>query len=57
MILRYIDGPEVRFRVKDKIFVDMEFYHTGEKFEDMELRRMFPITGLTKYIALVDSEG
>ena len=57
MILRYIDGPEVRFRVKDKIFVDMEFYHTGEKFEDMELRRMFPVSGKYKYIAVLDSEG
>lgn len=57
MILRYIDGPEVRFKVKDKIFVDMEFYHTDEIFENMELRRMFPVSGKNKYIAVVDSEG
>ena len=57
MILRYIDGPEVRIRVKDKIFVDMEFYHTGELFENMELRRMFPVSGKYKYIAVLDSEG
>lgn len=57
MILRYIDGPEVRFSVKDKIFVDMEFYHTGEVFKNMELRRMFPVSGKNKYIAVVDSEG
>ena len=57
MILRYIDGPEVRIRVKDKIFVDMEFYHTGEVFTDMELRRMFPVSGKYKYIAVLDSEG
>lgn len=57
MILRYIDGPEVRFKVKDKIFVDMEFYHSGEIFENMELRRMFPVSGKNKYIAVVDSEG
>ncbi len=57
MILRYIDGPEVRFTVKDKIFVDMEFYHTGEIFTDMELRRMFPVSGKNKYIAVIDGEG
>ena len=53
---RYIEGPEIRITENDKIFVDAEFY-TGEKFTELELHRMFPITGLTKYIALVDSEG
>ena len=53
---RYIEGPEVRLRENDKIFVDAEFY-SGEKFYELELHRMFPITGLTKYIALMDSEG
>ena len=53
---RYIEGPEVKLTENDKIFVDAEFY-TGEKFTELELHRMFPITGLTKYIALVDSEG
>ena len=53
---RYIEGPEVRFTENDKIFVDVEFY-SGEKFTEVELHRMFPITGLTKYIALLDKEG
>ena len=53
---RYIEGPEVRLTENDKIYVDAEFY-TGEKFYELELHRMFPITGLTKYIALMDSEG
>lgn len=53
---RYIEGPEVKLTPNDKIFVDAEFY-SGEKFTELELRRMFPITGLEKYIALVDSEG
>lgn len=53
---RYIEGPEVKFTENDKIFVDAEFY-TGEKFTELELHRMFPITGLTKYIALLDKEG
>lgn len=53
---RYIEGPEVKLTPNDKIFVDAEFY-SGEKFTELELRRMFPITGLEKYIALVDTEG
>ena len=53
---RYIEGPEVRLTENDKIFVDAEFF-SGEKFYELELHRMFPITGLTKYIALMDSEG
>lgn len=57
MILRYIDGPEVRFKENDKIFIDMEFYHTGEVFKSLEARRMFPITGKNKYIALLDGDG
>ena len=53
---RYIDGPEVKFTRRDGIFVDAEFY-SGEKFEGLELHRMFPITGLNRYISLIDSEG
>ncbi len=53
---KYIEGPEIRITPNDKIFVDIEFF-TGEKFTEVELRRMFPITGLNKYIALMDSEG
>lgn len=53
---RYIEGPEIRITENDKIFVDVEFY-SGEKFTEVELHRMFPITGLDKYIALMDSEG
>lgn len=53
---RYVEGPDIRLTENDVVFVDVEFY-TGEKYTAVELRRMFPITGLTKYIALVDSEG
>lgn len=53
---KYIEGPEVRFTVNDVVFVDAEFY-TGEKFTELEPRRMFPVTGLRKYIALMDTEG
>lgn len=53
---RYIEGPEVRFTPNDKIFVDAEFF-TGEKFTELELHRLFPVTGLRRYIALVDKNG
>lgn len=53
---RYIEGPEVRFTPNDKIFVDAEFF-TGEKFTELELHRFFPVTGLRRYIALVDKDG
>ena len=53
---RYIEGPEVRFTPNDVVFVDAEFY-SGEKFTELEARRMFPITGLRKYISLIDTEG
>ncbi len=53
---KYIEGPEVRFTPNDGIFVDAEFY-TGEKFTELELHRMFPITGLRQYISLVDKDG
>ena len=53
---RYIEGPEVRFTPNDKIFVDAEFF-TGEKFTELELHRLFLVTGLRRYIALVDKDG
>ncbi len=53
---RYIEGPEVRLTQNDGIFVDAEFY-TGETFNELELHRLFPVTGLRRYIALVDKNG
>lgn len=53
---RYIDGHEARITVNDGIFVDVEFYD-GVKIEMLEPKRLFPISGLTKYITLLDSEG
>lgn len=53
---KYINGEQVKLTVNDKIFIDAEFY-SGEKFTELELRRLFPITGLNKYIALMDREG
>lgn len=56
-MITYIDGPEVKLTLNDSIFVDAEFYHTGEKKTELEPHLLFPISGTNKYIALLDSEG
>lgn len=55
MIL-FIEGPEVKLTVNDGIFLDVDFV-TGEHFEMLEPHCLFPISGRTKYIVLLDSEG
>ncbi len=57
MALRYIDAHEVRITENDGILVDVEFYHTKEILRGLEPRRLFPISGLDKFITLLDSEG
>ena len=57
MELRYIDSAEARITENDGILVDVEFYGSGEKLVGLEPRRLFPISGLDKYITLLDSEG
>lgn len=52
----YIDSNTARFSPKDITLVDVELYD-GRVFENLEPRRLFPITGLRKYITLLDSEG
>ena len=56
MSIRYIDGPEARITDHDGLLVDVEF-HGGEVLLGVEPRRLFPISGLSKYITLLDSEG
>ena len=56
-MINYIDGPEVRITENDGIFVDVEFYHTKEKYEGLELHRLFPRSGSNKYIVLLNDEG
>ena len=56
MARTFIDGSEIHITVKDKIFCDVEFY-TGDKFTDLEPRRLFPVSGLSEYITFLDSEG
>ena len=52
----YIDGEEARFTKRDMCSVDVEFYD-GRRLENLEPRRLFPVSGLTRYITLLDEEG
>ena len=56
-MINYIDGPEIRVTENDGIFVDVEFFHTKEKFVSLEPHRLFPRSGGNKYIALMTQDG
>jgi len=56
MPLNYINGDEVRITKVSWNLVDVEYYD-GTKTEGLEPRRLFPLSGLTKYITLLDEEG
>ena len=49
----YIEFDNARFTRKDITLVDVELYD-GRKFENLEPRRLFPRSGLEKYITLLD---
>lgn len=52
----YVEFDMARFTRKDITHVDMELYD-GRKFENLEPHRLFPLSGLEKYITLLDGEG
>ncbi|MBR3919719.1 MAG: DUF1854 domain-containing protein [Clostridia bacterium] len=52
----YIDGDEVRITRRDLCSVDVEFYG-GKIIENLEPRRLFPVSGMSKYITLIDEKG
>jgi len=56
MPIQYIDGPEARITDHDGLLVDVEF-HGGKTLQGLEPRRLFPVSGLEKYITLLDEEG
>lgn len=56
MSRNFINGDEIRITVKDKIFCDVEFF-SGQKFTDLEPRRLFPVSGLSQYITFLDENG
>jgi hypothetical protein len=51
----YIEGDNARITKGEGILLNVELYD-GQKFYDLEARRLFPITGLLKYITLLDSD-
>ena len=52
----YVNGDEVRFTRRDMCSVDAEFYD-GKRIENLEPRRLFPVSGMTRYITLLDEDG
>jgi len=52
----YVEYDMARFTRKDITHVDMELYD-GRKFENLEPHRLFPVSGMEKYITLLDEEG
>jgi hypothetical protein len=51
----YIEGDNARITMGEGILLNVELYD-GRKFENLEARRLFPITGLLKYITLLDKD-
>jgi len=51
----YIEGDNARITKGEGILLDVELFD-GRKFIGLEARRLFPITGLLKYITLLDSK-
>ena len=52
----YIENDNARITRGEGILLKVEMYD-GRVFEDVEARRLFPVTGVYKYITLLDSEG
>lgn len=52
----YVDRDMARFTCVDITLVHMDLYD-GRRFEYLEPRRLFPLTGLDKYITLLNREG
>ena len=51
----FIDGPEARIIRTGNTKVELQIYQ-GETYEDLEPRRLFPMSGLKRYITLLDSD-
>lgn len=52
----FVTGNDVRITSHDKIFIDAEMF-TGEKYYNLEPRRLFPVTGVNNYISFLDEKG
>ena len=51
----FIDGPEAKIIRTGDTSVELHIYG-GEVYTDLEPRRLFPLSGLTRYITLLDSD-
>lgn len=52
----FINADEVKITSGEAFLLNLEFYD-GTKFENVEARRLFPITGPDIYISLLDDKG
>lgn len=52
----YIDGDEARFEIREIPRLDVYFYN-GNVIEDVEPRRLFPVSGGNKYVTLLDKDN
>ena len=53
---RYVEGTDIKLTLRDRVLVDAEFFG-GEFCKGLQPRRLFPVSGLTRYINLMDDEG
>ena len=51
----YVDSNNAKFKRRGLTTVDMELFD-GTVIENLEPRRLFPISGQTRYISLLDSD-
>ena len=56
MIGFFISGDEARIKKMGETTVSLEMYD-GRRFENLEPIRLFPVSGITKYISLTDETG
>ena len=56
MARRFVTGDDIRISSHDKIFIDAETF-SGEKYTNLEPRRLFPVTGVNDYISFLDENG
>ncbi|NLX94405.1 MAG: DUF1854 domain-containing protein, partial [Clostridiales bacterium] len=52
----YVEYDNARITRNDGILLKVEMFD-GRVFDDVEARRLFPLTWLKKYITLLDEEG
>ncbi len=52
----YIENDNARITFGEGILLNVEMYD-GRRFENLEARRLFPVTGLDRYISLLDEDG